>query len=123
MVLTLLVVICGAEWQDGNDGVDRRNGDLLSVPISLKAGATPRDCAQMCYANTQCKAWTFSKPNCSGSAVTAQCYFKAEVTQQSRDLCKVSCTVEPLYNGQVGAGVFVRYSEVSFIGRVGVAYC
>ena len=31
-------------------------------------------------------------------------------------------TVEPLYNGQVGAGVFVHYSEVSFIGRVGVAY-
>ena len=27
------------------------------------------------------------------------------------------CTVEPLNNGQVGAGAFVRYSEVSFIGR------
>ena len=26
-------------------------------------------------------------------------------------------TVEPLYNGHVGAGAFVRYSEVSFIGR------
>ena len=26
-------------------------------------------------------------------------------------------TVEPLYNGQVGAGDFVHYSEVSFIGR------
>ena len=26
-------------------------------------------------------------------------------------------TVEPLNNGQVGAGAFVRYSEVSFIGR------
>ena len=25
--------------------------------------------------------------------------------------------MEPLYNGQVGAGAFVRYSEVSFIGR------
>ena len=25
--------------------------------------------------------------------------------------------VEPLYNGQVGTGAFVRYSEVSFIGR------
>ena len=23
--------------------------------------------------------------------------------------------MEPLYNGQVGAGAFVRYSEVSFI--------
>ena len=26
-------------------------------------------------------------------------------------------TVEPLNNGQIGAGAFVRYSEVSFIGR------
>ena len=25
--------------------------------------------------------------------------------------------MEPLNNGQVGAGPFVRYSEVSFIGR------
>ena len=25
--------------------------------------------------------------------------------------------MEPLNNGQVGAGAFVRYSEVSFIGR------
>lgn len=25
--------------------------------------------------------------------------------------------MEPLYNGQVGAGDFVHYSEVSFIGR------
>ena len=29
----------------------------------------------------------------------------------------VLTTVEPLYNGQVGARVFVRYLEVSFIGR------
>ena len=90
VVLTVLVIICGAEWQNGNDGVDRPNGDLLSVPISMKAGATPSDCAQLCYANTQCKAWAFSKPNCSGSTVTAQCYLKAEVTQQSTDPCKVS---------------------------------
>ena len=28
------------------------------------------------------------------------------------------CTVEPLYNGQVGVGGFLRYKEVSFIGRL-----
>ena len=27
-------------------------------------------------------------------------------------------TVEPLYNGHIGAGRFVRYKEVSFIGRL-----
>ena len=32
-------------------------------------------------------------------------------------LHKLLYTVEPLYNRQVGAGAFVRYSEVSFIGR------
>ena len=31
-------------------------------------------------------------------------------------------TVESLYNGQVGAGDFVRYSEVSFIGRFHVNF-
>ena len=30
----------------------------------------------------------------------------------------VMYTVEPLYNGQVGVGGFVRYKEVSFIGRL-----
>ena len=32
-------------------------------------------------------------------------------------LVKLGTTVEPLYNGQVGAGDFIRYLEVSFIGR------
>ena len=27
-------------------------------------------------------------------------------------------TVEPLYNGHIGIGGFVRYKEVSFIGRL-----
>lgn len=55
VALTVFVAVCSADWQDGNDGVDRLNGDLLNMPISLKAGARPRDCAQLCYANTQCK--------------------------------------------------------------------
>ena len=29
----------------------------------------------------------------------------------------LKATVEPLYNGQVGTGAFVLYSEVSFIWR------
>ena len=88
IILTVFVAFCSANWQDGNDGVDRLNGDLLNMPISLKAGTTPRDCAQLCYANTQCKAWAFNKPNCNG-LVAAQCYLKAEVTQQSTNPCKV----------------------------------
>ena len=30
----------------------------------------------------------------------------------------VANTVEPLYNGHIGAGRFVHYKEVSFIGRL-----
>ena len=30
----------------------------------------------------------------------------------------LASTVEPLYNGHIGAGQFVRYKEVSFIGRL-----
>ena len=60
IVLTVFVAVCSADWQDGNDGVDRLNGDLLNMPISLKAGTTPRDCAQLCYANTHCNAWAFT---------------------------------------------------------------
>jgi hypothetical protein len=90
VILTVIVAVCSADWQDGNDGVDRLNGDLLNMPVSLKAGTSPRDCAQLCYANVDCKAWTFSKPSCNGS-VTAECYLKAEITQQSTNPCKVNC--------------------------------
>ena len=90
VTLTVFVAVCSGDWQDGNDGVDRLNGDLLNMPISLKSGASPRDCARFCYANAQCKAWAFSKPNCNGSVI-AQCYLKAEITQQSTNPCKVSC--------------------------------
>ncbi len=37
---------------------------------------------------------------------------------KARKLLVVRSTVEPPNNGQVGAGGFVRYSEVSFIGRL-----
>ena len=88
LVLIFFVVICSADWQDGNDGVDRLNGDLPNMPISLKADANPRKCSQLCYASNQCRAWVFNKPNCNGS-VAAQCHLKAEVTQQSTNPCKV----------------------------------
>lgn len=83
------VAVCSADWQDGNEGVDRMNGDLPDMPIQLKTGATSKDCAQFCYSSAQCKAWVFCKPNCGGSTAP-QCYLKAEVTQQSANPCRVS---------------------------------
>ena len=58
----------------------------------------------------------------SGHEKSQYFFLYASLTQ--RNACAL---VEPLYNGQVGAGAFVCYLEVSFIGRfhhsLGVAYC
>ena len=88
LYLSVFTAVCKADWQDGNDGVDRTNGDLPNMPISLKSGSAPKDCAQMCYSSSQCKAWVFTKPNCSGST-GPQCSLKATVTQQSSNTCRV----------------------------------
>ena len=46
--------------------------------------------------------------------------FLEQIAQFGSHLCGMShqITVEPLYNGHVGVGEFVRYKEVSFIGRL-----
>ena len=88
VVLSACIAFCNADWQDGNDGVDRLGGDLPNMPISLKSGPAPKDCAQLCYSSSQCKAWVFSKPNCSASP-GPQCFLKATVTQQSVNPCRV----------------------------------
>ena len=88
LFLSIFIAVCKADWQDGNDGVDRMNGDLPNMPISLKTGSAPKDCAQLCYSSSQCKAWSYCKPNCNGSTAP-QCYLKASVTQQSANPCRV----------------------------------
>ena len=91
LVLVIYFSPCRGDWADGNDGVDRADGDLPNMPIHLKAGAaSPKDCAQLCYSSDQCKAWAFVKPNCSGTPATPMCYLKAQVTQQRADPCRVS---------------------------------
>ena len=86
-VVCLLVVV--ADWLDGNGGVDRFGDDLSGMPIALKEGSIARDCATMCNANPECKAWVFSKPNCGGNE-GPQCYFKATVPKQIQNSCRVS---------------------------------
>lgn len=93
LVLAIYLSPCHGDWADGNDGVDRMNGDLPNMPIPLKSGAAPKDCAQLCYTGNQCKAWAFAKPNCNGSSATPQCFLKSQVTQQSADPCRVSLSV------------------------------
>ena len=88
LFLSVCIAVCKADWQDGNDGVDRLGGDLPNMPISLKTGSAPKDCAQLCYSSSQCKAWAFCKPNCGGST-GPQCYLKVNVTQQSLNPCRV----------------------------------
>ena len=90
-VLVVYVAVCSADWQDGNDGTDRLNGDLPNMPLQMKAGSSPQDCAHACYASSQCKAWVFGRTNCGGTTSRLpQCFLKAEVTQQSVRPCRVS---------------------------------
>lgn len=88
LVICLLAALASADWMDGDDGIDRRNGDLPNMPINLKSGAAPRDCAQLCVASAECKGWAFCKENCSGST-TPQCFLKAQLQPQSYDSCRV----------------------------------
>ena len=87
--LSVCIAISKSAWEDGNDGVDRTDGDLPNMPISMKTGSAPKDCAQLCYSSSQCKAWVYCKPNCSGSSTGPQCYLKGSVTQQSANKCRV----------------------------------
>ena len=88
-----LCSFCGlvsADWLDGNDGVDRYGSDLPNMPLPLKNGSGPRDCAEMCENNPECNAWALAKPSCGGSTVSQpQCYLKAIVPQQVKNPCRV----------------------------------
>lgn len=82
------VAVVSADWLDGNDGVDRYGSDLPGMPVALKNGSAPRECANMCGASPQCKAWAFSKQDCGGSGLPA-CYLKAIVPKQLKNPCRV----------------------------------
>ena len=94
-VALLLVAVCLspslADWADGNDGIDRMDGDLPNMPIWLKKDGAPKDCAQLCYASGQCKAWAYAKAYCNDTNVTTpRCFLKEQVTPQSVNPCRVS---------------------------------
>ena len=87
-LVCLLAALVSADWMDGDDGVDRKNGDLPNMPIQLQSGAAPRDCAKLCIDSAECKGWAFCKENCSGTTAP-QCYLKAKLLSQSYDPCRV----------------------------------
>ena len=87
--LALCFVSCSARWEDGNDGVERIGANLPGTPIKLKIGAAPSDCAQLCYADPRCEAWSFRKASCEPSN-TSLCFMKVEVVGQSPNKCTVS---------------------------------
>ena len=89
LFLSVCIAISKSAWEDGNDGVDRTDGDLPNMPILMKTGSAPKDCAQLCYSSSQCKAWVYHKPNCNGSSTDPQCCLKGSVTQQSANICRV----------------------------------
>ena len=104
LVLAVVVPLTHAAWEDGDDGVDRRNGDLAGFPVALKADGKPADCAAMCMSNAQCTAWAYGKANCHeerrrhdgqrrsrvGQADdNPMCWLKGSVTPQNADKCRV----------------------------------
>lgn len=75
-------------WRDGDNGVDRRGGDLPNMPIS--SVGSPGDCSDACDKNSGCVAWAFGTSGCGGSNSTA-CWLKNALMPQSLDSCRVSC--------------------------------
>lgn len=88
LCLALALVAVGADWQNGNDGVNRPGSDLPGIPVDLDVNSQPKDCAKMCYDSPECKAWVFMKKNCTNT--TPRCYLKDSVPLQVRDPCAVS---------------------------------
>ena len=93
LLLLTLALLAKADWLDGNDGVDRPNGDLPGMPVALKNGSAPRDCAAMCRDSAECEAWAFLKQNCGGNTDRPQCFLKAAVTNQVKKTCLVSSSL------------------------------
>lgn len=78
-----------ADWQDGNDGVDRYGSDLPGMPVMLKNDSVARDCAALCSATAECKAWGYAKLNCGGNGQPG-CWLKAVVPAQAKNPCRVT---------------------------------
>ncbi len=89
LFLILLAASASCLWLDGDDGVDRRNGDLPNMPVALNLSAQPSDCGRLCLATHQCVAWAYGKPQCSGAGQQPMCWLKGAVTTQSYNLCRV----------------------------------
>ena len=90
VLVVLLGSLAAGDWADGDDGVDRANGDRPGMPVVLQSSATPRDCASLCQTDPQCAAWAYRKPSCGGGSAEPLCYLKASVTPQSANPCTVS---------------------------------
>ena len=90
LLLGLCFVVTDCAWEDGDNGVDRPNGDLPSMPIALNASDQPKHCAGLCQQNKDCTAWAYCVPNCGGGQANPSCYLKGSVTQQAANLCRVS---------------------------------
>lgn len=87
---------CGADWLDGDVGVDRPNGDLPNMPILFNSTQNAFDCAKMCLANVDCVAWAYCVPNCGGGEA-ASCYLKQNMTSQAANPCRVRRYLKSLW--------------------------
>lgn len=98
LVCTLSFRIVGAALSDGDDGVDRANGDIAGMPVALHANDKPSVCSKMCGTTPACVCWAYTKPNCSGDGTVPTCYLKDTISKQSLNDCRVSWTMQQLYH-------------------------
>ena len=104
LTLMLLALPGRARWLDGDDGVDRANGDLPGMPIDFTVLQPASDCAQLCLNTTKCVAWAYVKGDCGGAG-NPQCYMKATVTNQTYNPCRVSTNFYSTRETNLGTGI------------------
>ena len=85
----LVFHVGSASLSDGDDGVDRMDGDIAGMPITLQANDKPSVCSKMCDSNPQCVCWAYCKANCSGDPSAPLCYLKDKLMPQSLNPCRV----------------------------------
>ena len=92
LVGSLCLLSCvTCSWLDGDDGVDRPEGNLPDMPIFLNRTQPASTCAQLCKRNPHCLAWAYSKADCEREA-SPHCNLKATIPKQAYNPCRVSLT-------------------------------
>jgi hypothetical protein len=68
---------------------NRSGGDYRHFDRVAESAVTPRQCQAACFHDTECRAWTYVKPN-SGQGPNGNCWLKKTVPPPSKNACCIS---------------------------------